>query len=426
MANEFWLEMVSDLNEVAVLVQIGMLAVSLMLAWGLNRLFFAKMLANAPQFWKVGVDGVARVAFPLLAVFLVNISQVILRLEQHHTGVLKLAITLLLAMAILRLAVYTLRYVFSPSGWLRTTEGLLVGIIWSMTALHLTGLLPEVTAFLDDLGFTAGTRKFSVLLLIQSLLIAVITLMLTMWAGRILENRLMRTEQLDINLRVVLSKLIRVALIVVGVLSALSVVGFDITLLSVFGGALGVGLGFGLQKIASNYVSGFIILLDRSLHLGDVLTVDGHYGVVHQLRARYLVLRKLDGTEVVIPNDALVTSTVINHSLSDRKTQLHVAVQVSYNSDLDAAMRLMQEATAGIARVLAEPAPDVVIKELGGNGVNLDLSLWVNDPEKGYGSLQSLLYMNILQSFRKHGIYIPSQQRDVRMLDSHGQTKSPQ
>ncbi len=416
--DDFWVGLWGELNSVSLLWQLAALGLSIALAWGSTRLVNRRIRKDAPESWKFGVGGVARVLFPLVAVVLANIGQLALQHWHYPTSALKLAATLLMAMAGIRLAVYALRYIFSPSGWLKTTEGFIVGVIWGIVALHLTGLLPEVVTFLDDLSFNVGERKFSVLLLIQSLLIASITLIVTLWAGRVLENRLMGTEQLDLNLRVVLSKLLRVALIVIGVLSALSVVGFDITLLSVFGGALGVGLGFGLQKIASNYVSGFIILLDRSLHLGDVLTVDGHYGIAHQLRARYLVLRKLDGTEVVIPNDTLITSTVINHSLSDRKSQLRVAVQVSYDSDVDEAMGIMKAAAVGAGRVLADPEPAVAITGLGDNGINLEVSAWVNDPENGYGSLQSKIYMNILRGFRAAGVSIPSPQRDVRMVNN--------
>jgi small-conductance mechanosensitive channel len=362
------------------------------------------------------MGGIARVLFPMLALFMVNIGQAVLRATDHHTSALRLAATLLMAMAAIRLTVYAIRYIFAPSGWLRTTEGFVVGFTWGMVALHLTGLLPEVTTFLDELSFSAGQRKFSVLLLIQSVLIAVITLLMTLWAGRVLENRLMQTEQLDMNLRVVLSKLLRVALILVGVLSALSVVGFDITVLSVFGGALGVGLGFGLQKIASNYISGFIILLDHSIHLGDVLTVDGHYGVAHQLRARYLVLRKLDGTEVVIPNDTLITSTVINHSYSDRKILVRIPVQISYDSPLEKAMDIIRQAALTHGRVLVDPEPRVLVAGFGENGVDLQLSCWVNDPEEGFALLQSEIYLKILEGFRSAGIAIPFPQREVRVL----------
>jgi small-conductance mechanosensitive channel len=323
-------------------------------------------------------------------------------------------------MAVVRLAVYMLRYVFSPSSLVRAMESLIVTVVWVMVALHLTGLLPELTALLDELSFSVGSKKISVLLVMQAIVTAMVTLFVTLWVGRLLENKVMHAEQIDMNLRVVFSKLLRVLLILVGVLVALSAVGFDITLLSVFGGALGVGLGLGLQKIASNYVSGFIILLDHSLHMGDVLTVDGHYGLVHQLRARYLVLRKLDGTEVVIPNDTLITSTVINHSFSDRKARVLIPVQVSYDSPLEKAMQVMRDVAVKQARVLDEPKPDVLVQGFGESGIDLQLSVWVDDPEEGFASLKSALYLSILEGFREQGVVIPFPQREVRVLPQPG------
>jgi small-conductance mechanosensitive channel len=402
----FWQEIISDLSSAAVWLQLAILLLSLALAWALNRVLIQRVRTSTPESWQIGVEAVARVIFPLSALIFVSLGRTFLQHGAQHNSLLQLAATLLLAMAVIRLVAYALRYVFSAAQWVRSTESFVVLVVWGMVALHLTGQLADFITFLDELSFHVGARKFSLLLLIQSVFIAVLTLVVTLWIGRVLENKLMRAQQLDMNLRVVLSKLLRVLLILVGVLTALSVVGFDITLLSVFGGALGVGLGFGLQKIASNYVSGFIILLDHSLHPGDVLTVDGHYGVAHQLRARYLVLRKLDGTEVIIPNDALITSTVINHSLSDRKTSVSVSVRVGYESSLEAAMRAMLESAVGLVRVLNAPAPDVAVKQLAENGVELQLTVWINDPENGAGGLQSLLYLKILEEFRANNVSI--------------------
>jgi small-conductance mechanosensitive channel len=416
---EFWLEIWTDLNTEVVLWQLGVLAGSLLLAWGINRMLGQHILKNAPESWKAGVGGIRRVLFPLVALALVTIGRLTLQHWQHVT-VLKLASTLLLAMAVVRLAVYMLRYVFSPSSLVRAMESLIVTVVWVMVALHLTGLLPELTALLDELSFSIGSKKISVLLVMQAIVTAMVTLFVTLWVGRLLENKVMHAEQIDMNLRVVFSKLLRVLLILVGVLVALSAVGFDITLLSVFGGALGVGLGLGLQKIASNYVSGFIILLDHSLHMGDVLTVDGHYGLVHQLRARYLVLRKLDGTEVVIPNDTLITSTVINHSFSDRKARVLIPVQVSYDSPLEKAMQVMRDVAVKQARVLDEPNPDVLVQGFGESGIDLQLSVWVDDPEEGFASLKSALYLSILEGFREQGVVIPFPQREVRVLPQPG------
>ena len=412
---EFWFEIWTDFNSKVVLWQLAILVVSLVIAWGINSLLSRHIRKNAPESWKVGIGGITRVMFPLLALVLTTTGQLALS-HWQHAGLLKLASTLLAAMAVIRLTVYLLRYIFAPSGWVRTSENIIVSVVWSLVALHLTGLLPELTALLDEAGFSIGPRRISVLLVLQAIAIATVTLVAALWVGRLLENKVMRTEQMDMNLRVVLSKLLRFLLIVVGVLVALSAVGFDITLLSVFSGALGVGLGFGLQKIASNYLSGFIILLDHSLHLGDVLTVDGHYGVAHQLRARYLVLRKLDGTEVIIPNDTLITSTVINHSFSDRKTRVLVPVQVSYGSPLENAMQIMREAALGHPRVLSDPQPEALVQGFGESGIDLQLSLWVNDPEEGFASLKSALCLKIWEGFRANGVAIPFPQREVRMV----------
>lgn len=411
----YWLQLWSELRTDAGLRQLGVVLASLLSAWAFNHWVARRVMQGAPESWKVGVGGIKRVLFPLTALALVTLGRVILS-QWQSIELLKLASTLLLAMAGIRLTVYTLRYVFAPSGWMRATENAIVAVIWCVVALHLTGLLPSLAALLDGAGFSAGGRKVSVLLILQALLTAAVTLIAALWIGRLLENKVMGAERIDLNLRVVLTKLLRILLIIVGVLAALSAVGFDITLLSVFGGALGVGLGFGLQKIASNYLSGFIILLDRSLHMGDVLTVDGHYGVVHQLHGRYLVLRKLDGTEVVIPNDTLITSTVINHSYSDRNARVQLALQVGYDADLEEAMRLLRETAEQHPRVLPLPGPDVTVQALADNGIELQLSVWVDDPEEGFGSLKSALYLEILRRFRERGIAIPYPQREVRIL----------
>jgi len=219
------------------------------------------------------------------------------------------------------------------------------------------------------------------------------------------------------NLRVVLSKLLRVLLLFIAILIALSAVGLDITMLSVFGGALGVGLGFGLQRIASNYVSGFIILLDKSMQIGDIVTIDNHYGVVSDLRTRYLVLRKLDGTEVIIPNETLITTPVINHSFTDHRGKITMPVQVGYESPLELAMQLMVDIAVRNPRVLVEPAPSVQIKGFAESGIDLMLSFWIPDPEEGSGSLQSDIYLEIWKVFNKNAISIPYPQREVRILN---------
>lgn len=416
---EVWMELVNDLNGDYAYWQGAVVAISLLLAWAVNVFVHRHIMQKAPESWRLGVGGVKRALFPLSALAFIHLGKLALAGWAIHTSLLTLAITLLLAMAGVRLVVYTLRYIFAPSNWLKTTENAIAAVIWLVLVLHLLGVLPQFVQALDDIGFSIGKSRISLLLVLQALVTVALTLVTALWLSRLLENRLMRAERINMNMRVVGTKLVRILLTLVGVLAALSAVGFDITLLSVFGGALGVGLGFGLQKIASNYVSGFIILLDESVHLGDVITIEGHYGVVHEIRSRYMVLRKLDGTELVVPNETLISNTVINHSYSDRKTRVQLPVQVSYDSPLERAMQLMREAAATHPRVISDPPPDSAIVGFGESGIDLQLSIWITDPEEGSGSLKSAIYLEIWRAFQKEGISIPYPQRDIRILSGN-------
>jgi small-conductance mechanosensitive channel len=330
-------------------------------------------------------------------------SQLILSGWQH-TGLLRLAGRLLLAMAAIRLIVYLLRYLFSPGGWLKALESMIAWSIWGALALHLTGILPQLLQGLEDMRFNIGKNPVNLLLVLQALLTVVITIFIALWLSRVLENKLMRAEQVNVNLRVVLGKIIRIILLFVATLIALSAVGLDITLLSVFGGALGVGLGFGLQRIASNYVSGFIILLDKSMQIGDVVSVDKHYGVVQDLRSRYMVLGKLDGTHVIIPNETLITTAVVNHSLTEHKGRVQIEFAISFDSPLELALQLMHEIAKQHDRVLETPNPAARIKGFSEHGVELTLTVWISDPENGALGLQSALLMDIWNVFKKNKI----------------------
>jgi small-conductance mechanosensitive channel len=295
--------------------------------------------------------------------------------------------------------VYLLRYLFSPSGWLKTLESVIAWTIWGVLAMHLTGVLPQITQGLEDMRFNIGKNHVNLLLVLQALLTVIVTIFIALWLSRVLENKLMRADQLNVNLRVVIGKLIRIILLFIATLVALSAVGLDITLLSVFGGALGVGLGFGLQRIASNYVSGFIILLDKSMQIGDMITVDKHYGVIHEMRSRYMVLGKFDGTNVIIPNETLITSAVINHSLTEHKGRVQVQVFIAFDSQLEKAMQLMRDIASKQTRVLQTPAPVVLVRGFVENGVELVLQVWVADPEKPAAPLQSALYLEVWKAF---------------------------
>jgi small-conductance mechanosensitive channel len=412
-----WRELLDDLPKATMYWQLLVIGASIGAAWLMSGLLRAYVMSHAPGGWKVGIGGFNRVLFPLSSLVFIYIGKYVL-IQWQHVSLLILSVNLLWAMAAIRLCVYGMRYIFSEGGWVRTMEHLISRAIWLVLALHLTGFWLPILNFFEEITFSVGKTHLNLLIVIQAILTILFTLFVSLSLSRMLENKMMRAENIDVNVRVVLSKLVRIVLSIIAILIAMSGVGIDITLLSVFGGALGVGLGFGLQKVASNYLSGFIILLDDSLHIGDVVTVDTHYGVVSELRFRYMVLRKLDGTEVIIPHETLMTTSVINHSHTERKIRIVMPVQVSFDGDLELAMRLLKGVVNQHPRVLEEPAVDVQIKGFGENGIDLNLTFWIPDPEEGSAILQSEIYLEVWREFKKHGIVIPYPQREVRVLST--------
>ena len=400
-----WQEIISDLTTPAIAWQIAIIVAAIAIAWMINGVLRQAVMQRAPEHWKLAIGSVNRVLFPLSTLTVVLISQIILS-KWQHVGLLQLASRLLLAMAAIRLILYFVRYLFPPGGWLKTLESIIAWSIWGVLVLHLTGVLPEIALSLENIQFNVGKNQLNLLLVLQALVTIVITIFAALWVSRMVENKLMRTEHVNANLRVVLSKLIRILLMFIALLVALSAVGLDLTLLSVFGGALGVGLGFGMQRIASNYVSGFIILLDKSMQIGDVLTVDKHYGVVSDMRSRYMVLSKLDGSNVIIPNELLIIGAVINHSLTEHKGRVLIRMAINYDSPLELAMRLMCDSANNHVRVLQNPTAEVQIEGFNEHGIVLVLTVWIEDPEKGAAGLQSALLMNIWKQFKQNAIFI--------------------
>lgn len=404
-----------SLHDVAVLWQIAAVASSLLLAWLLCRALRPRIavLNSGSSF---GRDALAMLQFPVLSVLLVLGAQALMGAE--NLTFLDLTVALLTAAILIRFVVVMLRQVFAPSGWRDTLIRFIATTVWIGFALHVAGLLPDLLKFMDALGFAVGKSRISLLLIVQGVLSVMATLLIALWLGRFIEARAMATSDLDINLRVMISKLAQAVLVLAAILLALPAVGIDLTVLSVFGGALGVGLGFGLQKIASNYISGFIILLDRSVSLGDLVTIDNHTGKLSKMTARYVVVRSLAGVEAIIPNDTLITATVVNQSYTDKRVRQAIAVQVSYECDLELALKILVEAAQRQPRVLPDPAPKAFVVKFADSGIDLEIGFWVNDPEEGTKGLRSNLHLEIWRDFGRHNIEIPYPQRVVRVQNS--------
>lgn len=377
--------------------------------------------------WRFSVEGVRRLAFPLTVQGLLWIGEVSLRLSGRLGGtgderLLRLAMTLFGAMALIRLIVYILRRALRNVAVLAASEWTIALSIWLVVALHATGALGDVVEWMEATTVPLGRTRVAISVVVMAAVSVVATLVAALWAGALIESRLMGMQRLDNNLRVVLSRLARALLLVAAVLIALSFVGIDLTVLSVFGGALGVGLGLGLQRIANNYVSGFIILLERSLRIGDMIKVDQHSGRVTQINARYTVIRALDGTEAIVPNEMLVASPVYNYSYSDPRVALSVKVSVSYDADPRRALALLVAAAAAQRRVLSDPAPGAQLVGFGADGLDLQVTFWIADPHEGRGNVLSEVALGIYDALRDAGIQIPYPQRDVRVVSVDGAT----
>ena len=353
-----------------------------------------------------------RVLTPLLTLPLIALSMGLLGRSQS-VGLLRMAMPLVLSFLLIRLVFYMLRQAFVKDGriggFLQAFEQSFALIVWTVLALYITGLWPDVMLFLDETTLPVGRHRESLLVILQAILSVGVTLILALWASAMLEQRLMRLDTVHSSLRAVLSRVVRAVLILIAVLLSLSMVGIDLTVLSVFGGALGVGIGLGLQKLVSSYVSGFVILLERSLSIGDVVNVDRFSGQVVQINTRYTVLKGTDGAESVIPNEMLVSSPVQNLSLTSRHVRLTTSFIVAHETDMDRLFAEIDRTLSGIPRVLAEPQAALLLSRFAPEGLELEVVFWIDDPENGRGSVMSAVNLALLKLLKEQGVRLSPQ-----------------
>jgi small-conductance mechanosensitive channel len=384
--------------------QIGVISACLVAAWLLTKLIKPRFTSPTAH-WKFGAGSAVRLLFPLLALSFVWLAKNFMA-KSDSLDLMKIAFALLLSFALIRFCIYVLRHVFPPSALLKTWERAIAFTMWAAVALYITGLAQPLMESLGELSFKIGTHDVSVWQMLIGVTSVVAALMIALWLARLAENRLMHAQHLDLNLRLVLGKFARAILLLLATLIVLPLVGIDITLLSVFSGALGVGVGIGLQKIASNYISGIILLLERSIRIGDLISIDNRTGTVSQMRVRYTVLNNADGTEALIPNENFITSTVINHSFSDPKVLVRMPISITYADSLEQALQVAADCAKKQPRVLPEPKPETFIKQFSNHGIDLELCFWVADPQSGLQSLRSAIYKDLWQTFREHAIEI--------------------
>lgn len=363
----------------------------------------------------VALRSAMRIVWPLSLLFFVLIGREVLKALAYPHLLLDLAVPLLLSLALIRILVYMLRKGFAPGPLLKAGENIVVTGIWLVVGLHLVGWLPAVREALDVLAIHVGQSRISLLAALEITILIGLAIIIAVWLSGLIERQVHNLRYFSAAMQVGLAKFAKFLLITIALLVALNLVGIDLTAFAVFGGALGVGLGFGLQRIASNFISGFILIMDRSVKPGDVITVGDKFGWVEELRARYIVVRNRDGVDTLIPNETLITNPVINWSYADRNVRLKIPVQISYDDDPEQAMALMLEAARVSPRVLTDPPPAVRLLKFADSGLELELRIWIGDPEMGPNSVRSAINLEIWRKFKQAGVTIPYPQRDLHL-----------
>ena len=401
-------DLLGSLTNPTALAELGVLVGCLLLAWAIVRLLRGRApTAGSIWFGERIIDGVL---FPTVALALAFGARLLLS-ASLKIAVFKVAIPILVSLLVIRLAVRVLRVTFPDAHWVRVIERTVSWIAWLAVVLWITGVLPLLLEAMDEVSWKVGATRLTLRNLVEGTLTAGLVMVVALWISAAIEKQLLRGSGDDLSIRKIAANLVRALLLFLGLILALSAVGIDLTALSVLGGAVGVGLGFGLQKIAANYVSGFVILAERSLRIGDMVRVDNFDGRVTDIRTRYTVIRALSGREAIVPNEMLITQRVENLSLADMKVLLSTTVQVAYGTDVRVLQARVIEAVANVPRVLKDPAPSCQLAEFAADGMNLTVNFWIADPENGQGNVRSDVNLAILDLFDREGIEIPFPQR---------------
>lgn len=404
--------LVAGLLRPSALVELGAVAACLLLAWGLTRAVHgARRRPGSIWLGDRTIDGVM---FPVVALALAFAGR--WALEQVLTvTVFRLVQPILLSLVAIRLTVRVLRVAYPDSPMMRVVERSVSWIAWLGVVLWITGLLPLVMDALDQVHWKIGSTRLSLRNLIEGGLSASVVLVIALWVSAAIEQRLLAGDIRNLSLRKIAANAVRATLLFVGLMLALSAAGIDLTALGVLGGAIGVGLGFGLQKLAANYVSGFVILAEQSVRIGDIVKVDNFEGRITDINTRYTVIRALDGRESIVPNEMLITARVENCSLADPRVLLSTKLQVAYGTPLDPLLPRLVEVVAAVPRVLAEPGPSVLLSSFAADGLELTVAFWIADPQNGTGNVRSDVNLAILRTLDAAGVEIPFPQRVVQM-----------
>lgn len=391
-----------------VLLFVACIALAGLLVWLLRR---------ATQAWTLSVllgrNLVDGVLFPTVLLGLVFATRAVWG-RSHPLWIFDFLVPVCVSLAGIRLGVKVLQATFKDADWVRPVERSISWLAWGAVVLWLTGLLPLILEELDQIQWKVGSSHLSVRTMIEGALTASLVMLITLWISSAIESRLLKSSSgSELSLRKAVSNAVTSLLMFVGLMMSLSAVGIDLTALSVLGGAVGVGIGFGLQKLASNYVSGFVILAERSMRIGDSVKVDTFEGRITDIKARYTVIRAPNGRESIVPNEMLINNRVENLSLADSRVLQSTHVSVAYGSDVQKVMRLLKHVCEAQERVLQDPGPFVTLTQFGADGLEMGVHYWMDEQNAGALTLKSDINVEILKVLQAEGIEIPYPQRVI-------------
>jgi len=409
-----------------VLIEVGALVVCLGMGWLAAVLlrYQERFRALHPAPGAIGMDLLAYIAvtvLPVLVVFgLVLLARGIVQAVALDATILDAVLRLNAAYVVIRVGVLLFAVSLGNKAWMQNLENRVTLLIWLAFAADYLGWLDPIVSVLDRIGITSGKSHISVWSVLKVLFTLTLFVLVAMWISRWIDRRLKRLSTLAPSTRIGLAKFANAFLIALSILVGLNTAGVDLTTLTVLTGAIGVGLGFGLQSIASNFVSGFVLLMDRSIKPGDVISLSGqsgtsteNFGWVQELRGRYVVVRDRDGIEMLVPNQQLIQNAVINWSYTDPRIRLKLPVRVSYQNDPELALKILLDACEGQQRVLRDPPPVSRLMQFGDHGIELELRFWISDPQEGVNNVRSEVNRTIWSLFKQHDITIPVAQREV-------------
>ena len=358
-----------------------------------------------------------KIVRPIVMLLILIVAMYFFREGGNKWGLLYFANTVLVILLFARLAIILTRYIFKSGPWLRPVENILAGIVVIGYLSYQLGVVAKFQMYLHSIEFYFAEQDFTLLLVIESIIGVFIAIIVAMTVARFVENQVMKikNQSLRINQKIILIKIFKIFLYLTAIIIVLTGLGIDLSFLTVFGGAFGLGLAFGFQKIASNYVSGFLLLSDESIRVGDMLQIGSDHGIVVAIKSRYTALRRLDGVEILIPNEKLLTDEITNLTFSNTTVKLPLDLQISYESSIDKAIEIILIVCAKESRVIEEPKPNVYVKEFADSGINLHVSCYVTDPDKGFMGLKSDMYRAIFKEFLNNEIEIPYPHRTVIM-----------